>query len=429
MHTMHRVQKSLPTITMTFLVASLWVWAAVAAAAPPAAETAPASSLKTEKDIQSCRVPRPAEFASILSFGYMKDGLPREDAKFEKIVLKAKGAGFNTIHCAYTDERLELCRKHGVRMMIDLLAPPYRFFSHRKEVEALCRKLRGDRAVWGYNLWNDSFGPHGPGLNKNVVTIRGWDPTHPTFIGTYCSGGAGHAKDVDAFGYYDYHWLRGRWKHFPHLLLYRKWAVQRRAIFCRWVMVPSGKSRRDVYQRNLYTINTSVACGLKGVLWFLGHCIMDRATVQLTPHGEEIARINHEVMPLRKLIMQIGNPVAVYSTPVQSGKAGTKAQGDKRVVPGRLQAFPKDFWLQADGGEFVMGVFKDDRKRDFVFVANHHHDAEQAVKLLVSEKTSEAELFDRKSEKWRPLEVTDGALTFTLAAAGGELLRFKRPTR
>jgi len=168
---------------------------------------------------------------------------------------------------------------------------------------------------------------------------------------------------------------------------------------------------------------------LKGVLWFLGHCIMDRKTVQLTPHGEEIARINHEVMPLRRLIMKIGNPVAVYSTPVQSGRAGTKAQGDKRIVPGRLQAFPKDFWLQAAGGEFVMGVFTDDRNRDFVFVANHHHDAEQAVKLQASAKTAEVELFDRKSEKWRPLEAKDGALTFMLAPAGGELLRLKRRTR
>jgi len=385
------------------------------------ATTKPATQpvVKSWEEMKDVRVPLPSEFASIFSFGYLNDIMPKTEEEFEKLLVKLKEGGFNVIHCAYTDWRLELCRKHGVKMMIDLLAPPYRFFTNRENVEALCIKLRGDEAVWGYNLWNDKFGSrgeHGPGLNQRVVRIRTWDPTHPTFVGTYLHIGMGAVTDADAIGYYDYHWSRGRQKHFPYLMQYRHWAVQRRAIFCRWVAVKTAKSGEEIYRRNLFTINTSIACGLKGALWFLGQDMMARDGWSAA--GQAVCRVNHEVMPLKKLIMKIGNPVDVYSTviPIKTD--------DKPDPVNKLHGFPKDFWLQRDSGHFILGIYKDAEKRDYAFIASHDHTAAHDVTLAAS-KPVKVEMFDREQGKWRPVEVKDGKFTVHLEISGGELLRFE----
>ncbi len=420
------MQMRLATIPLLFLatVVALCLGATAAERSPRGeSATKPASApgsgpvIKTWEEMKSVRVPVPTEFASIFTFGYMNDVMPKSDEQFEKLLVKIKEGGFNVVHCAYTDKRLELCRKHGVKMMIDLLCPPHRFFTNRENVKALCIKLRNDSAVWGYNLWNDRFGPHGPGLNQRMVRIRTWDPTHPTFAGTYCTSGIKHLKDTDCFGYYDYHWTRGRHKNFLYLTIYRYWAMRRKAIFCRWVKVNSGKGRDQIYRRNLYTINTSIACGLKGALWFLGQNMLKGKTPTWTAAGQGVSQVNREVMPLRTWIMKIDNPIALSSTTV-------RAKSGKAVVPKSLPGFPKDFWLQPEAGEFLMGAFQDKQKRDYVFLANHSTDAAQDVKLK-SARPVGVELFDRKEEKWRPLEVKDGQFTFKLPPAAGELLRFE----
>ena len=67
--------------------------------------------------------PQAKEFALVFSVGYgTKDHMPKDPAEFEKLLVNLKDAGYNAIHCVYKDWRLPLCRKHGVRMMIDVLA-------------------------------------------------------------------------------------------------------------------------------------------------------------------------------------------------------------------------------------------------------------------------------------------------------------------
>jgi hypothetical protein len=88
-------------------------------------------------------------------------------------------------------------------------------------------------------------------------------------------------------------------------------------------------------------------------------------------------------------------------------------------------AFPADFRLRPAGGELVMGVFKDDRQRDAIFLANHNTYAAQAVVLELA-RPVKASLFDRKSARWRPLAVADNTIRLQLAEAGGELLRFEK---
>ena len=133
-------------------------------------------------------------------------------------------------------------------------------------------------------------------------------------------------------------------------------------------------------------------------------------------------------MPLSREIMKIGSPVAIYSTPItRTLKNRDLPDGKTSMMPGGLEerAFPADFPIQPTGGEFVMGVFKDDRDRLAVFVANHNTYAEQDVTLKLS-RPLKAGMFSRTEGKWQPMTVENNTVRLNLAQAGGELLRFEK---
>jgi len=349
--------------------------------------------------------------------------------KFEKLLAKIEAGGFNVVHCSYTPKRLELCKAGGVRMMIDFLdAANHHVYKNVDGAKAVAAKVAGDRGVWGYNIWNESFGKTGPGRRRDILNVRRWDPTHPAYCGTYRTYGMRHLAGSDVFGYYDYHWKRGPHYHFPHLMSYWRAAKANDSRFYRWVSTDSGLAGKGNFNRSLYTANTSVACGLKGILWFIGTRMMNLATLEWTTIGGDITKVNAEIMPLSRELAGLGNPVAVHTTPItKTLKDRALPDGKTSMLPGGLEkhAFGKDFWIQPVGGEFVMGVFKDARNRDAVFVANHNTYAEQAVKLKLA-KPLKVHMFSRKQRKWQPLDVADNTITFKLPPAGGELLRFEK---
>jgi len=401
----------------------------VAAAIGMSASGALAQQETDEAKLQEQRCPKPTEFANVFSFGYGGDVMPKDDAKFEELLSKIKQAGFNTIHCTYTPRRVELCSKHGVKMMIDLLAAAenQHVYKTPAEAEALCKKLRGNRNVWGYNIWNESFGKMGAGRKRDILNVRKWDPTHPAYAGTYRNYGMQYIVCSDVFGYYDYHWKRGTHYNFPHLLAYSAAARKSNSDFYRWVSTTSGRAGLGNYNRSLYTANTSIACGLKGILWFLGTSMMNQGTLEWTTIGGDIIKVNKQIMPLSQEIMKIGNPTAVYSTPItrDPNNRDLPEAKEKKIMPPGLEnsAFPADFWIKPLSGEFVMGVFKDDKGRDAIFVANHNAYAEQNVKLKLA-KSVKVSMFSRKEGKWQPVAAAGGIVSLKLDQAGGELLRF-----
>lgn len=383
--------------------------------------TAMAGELATQ------RCPKPTEFANVFSFGYAGDPMPKEAARFGELLAKLTAGGFNTVHCTYSDARLALCRKHGMRMMVDLLAPAHHVYKTVEATEALCTKLRGEPAVWGYNIWNESFGKQGAGRARDILNVRRWDPTHPAYCGTYRVQGLRHLVAADVLGYYDYHWKRNPDYHFPHLLRFWDAAAKHNSVFYRWLATDSGLAGKGNYNRSLYTVNTSIACGLKGALWFIGSRLMDPTTLEWTALGRDILKVNREFMPLSREILRIGNPAAVYSTPItKTNKDRALPDGKPSRMPPGLDghAVPKDFPIQPVRGEFVMSVFKG-KTATALFVANHNCYAEQAVTLELAQPLR-VHLFDRGKGEWRPLQVTGQSITFRLDPAGGELLRLDR---
>jgi len=390
-----------------------------------AAAEADAEPAKLEKQ----RAPGPREFASVFSFGYGSDKMPKDDAKFEQLLAKIKAGGFNVVHSSYTRRRLELCKAGGVKMMIDFLdRANHHVYKNVDGAKAVAAKVKGDPGVWGYNIWNESFGKMGPGRARDILNVRRWDPTHPAYCGTYRAYGMRHLVNSDVFGYYDYHWKRGPHYHFPHLMSYWQAAGANNSRFYRWVSTDSGMAGKGNFNRSLYTANTSIACGLKGILWFIGTRMMNPATLGWTTIGGDITKVNKEIMPLRGQLVGLGNPVAVYTTPItKTLKDRALPDGKTSMLPGGLEkhAFAKDFWIQPAGGQFIMGVFKDGQKRDAVFVANHNAYAGQTVRLKLA-RAVKVHMFSRKEGKWQPVDVADNTITFQLTPAGGELLRFEK---
>lgn len=114
--------------------------------------------------LETVVMPPPEELAVGLNNGYGgADDYPKTVAAFEELLINMKEGGYNTLYCPYREWCAPLCRKHGVRMIIDILAwyddaqndirDPRMW--QRPRVKEICERVRNDRAVWGYNIWND----------------------------------------------------------------------------------------------------------------------------------------------------------------------------------------------------------------------------------------------------------------------------------
>lgn len=375
--------------------------------------------------------PAPKEFAFVLSNGYGEGDHYSSDPKvFENLLINMRKAGFNTIHCVYRDERLALCRKHKVKMMIDVLAwkkgceTDIRKPEQRVAVRKICEKVRDDEAVWGYNLWNEAlpyFGnPDGKNIDAYVTMLREWDPTHPVWMGTRTVSYANAPKSKPGVhGYYDYAWHRGFQWHFADLLWYFRHVPSQDGYIGRW-------EQGSKYNWNSFSLNTSIAFGTKVTIWFIGGPFDKNGDVDPKHRFYHLVKIGQETQRLYPELGKFGRPTAVYSTPTTKTHDGKDRNDKDRAanggVPWRLTPFPKDHWMQIDKGEVLAGFFRYPNGDDAVYVANHNAFAKQSVALTLN-KRARVELFQRDSGAWRRLTVKDGHYHFDVRPGGGELLR------
>lgn len=373
--------------------------------------------------LDAYRCPVPTEFAFVYSCGYMGDDVGAHGETFVKLLGKLKAAGYNVIHCTYSDERLEACRKAGVKMMVQLLDEnTYHVYKTLEKNPVLGKKLEGDPAVWGYNIWNDTFPKTVvPGRQRDIRNVRKWDPSHPAYMGGYMTGSMRGMTMADAPGYYDFHWGRGIGKHFSHSNFYLNLARSSHSNFYTWLAAGSGTAGEDNFRKSLWSTNTGIAFGLKGVLWFLSTDVINPKTLAEGPIKADLQKVHEAVNPMGAEIMQIGNPTAVYGTLASKDQSNKPtASGKAEPIPGTTPV-PAEFFAQPQTGEFIMGVFKDLAGKDVLYVANYNALAPQAVKIkFVGKKVS---IFDRKTRSWKDAPVADGVVSFPLEAGAAEMLK------
>ncbi|MCP4375442.1 MAG: hypothetical protein GY794_04620 [bacterium] len=181
------------------------------------------------------------------------------------------------------------------------------------------------------------------------------------------------------------------------------------------------------YNRNLYTLNISIAHGVKIVQWFIGgpYASREKDKSKRWSEGHHLVRIGRHMASLYKLIGEIGLPEAVYATPTRRRPDTNKDK--KLAMEAHTTAFPKDFWLQFSQGEVLTGIFKHPDRSHIAYVCNQNAWAWQGVVMDVRQKKG-AEMivsrFNRKTAKWDPLGARK-VVNFAIAPADAAVFRFE----
>lgn len=369
----------------------------------------------------------PDMYAIIFLAGYAGDHLPQEPEKFEAVVRTCKEAGFNTILTKYTDERSEILRKHDMKFMVDLLVPGHHIYKDLEAVEALGRHLQNNDVIYAYHLWSDRVGAQIAGRSRDIANMRKWDPNHPAYVGDYTADSIGGLEKPDLIGFYDFHWKRGGF--YRHLQRALAAAKKHDVPFLKYAHADPGRPGIGNYNRVMYTISQSTVFGLRGYMYhYPDASLLDLNTATLGVVGQDCARVNKEIAPLGPELMKIGNPIAVYSTPIS--RTAKNDPVEPPAVPGELTPIPGDFWVQVTSGELLIGDYVYGAKyggTQAVLVANHNaYEPQTDAKLRPAAGFTKISLFDRAAGAWKPLPLRDGEVTFTVPPAGIEMLKFEK---
>lgn len=372
--------------------------------------------------LEAQRCPQPKEFASVFSYGYAGDLMPKEEAKFEDLLKIVKDQGFNTIHTSYTPQRLALCKKHGIKLMIDFLdLENHHVYKLTEKCQEVCAAVKGDETVWGYNIWNDMMNKVGDGRRRDINNVRLWDPTHPAYAGCYRNYDMKKVPNADVYGYYDFHWSRGIGHQFGNSSWFSGWSKEHNAIYYTWLASTAGEIGDQNVNRSLWSANTGIAYGLKGILWFVASpAFVNKDTGEIGNAAADIKKIHAELMPLKSELMKIGMPKATYGTKVTKDMTDKPVEGEQTA--GGLPPVPADCPVQVAKGELILGVFDYPDAGGAVFVANYNADAAQDVELTIP--AGGVQVFDRASGAFKDAAGTPVKLA--LGPGRGELLKFKK---
>lgn len=366
---------------------------------------------------------RPAEFGIIFQMGYGGDNCPTEPAAFEKLLEALKEAHYNVILCRHEPWREELCKKHGLKMMVDLLAGDHHVYKSPEGAEKLCTSLRESPNIYAYHLWSDKMGGTVAGRNRDIDNVHKWDPNHATYVGDYNAREIGGLTDPDLVGYYDFHWKRGGlWS---HLTRAREVAVKADTFFLKYTDGAPGQVGVGNYNRVLYTLSMSIAFGLKGYTFHHTGGEIDKNTWKWSTLGEDLSKVNAVIAPLGPELMKLGNSKALYSTPITMD-AKNRPTGTDPAVPEGLGGIPAESRFMVLSGEVVVGVYEDAKGREALLLANHNAYEPQKVELMLEGAVLGVARFDREAKDWNQLPLSDGKVTVEVLPASLELLLVNR---
>lgn len=371
---------------------------------------------------------RPNVYLTTFMNGYAGDTLPKEPERFEQLLVTIRDEGnFSAILCQYSEEREALCRKHGIRMVVDLLAFPH-IYRNPLECKELLGKLQGNPTVAAFHLWSDRVGGQGAGRTRDINNCHRWDPTHATLCGTYSGRDFECLAKSDFVSNYNFSWKRGPHKNFRDLLGAWKVAKTHDTRLGRYLTTDAGLPGKGNPNRLLYIQNTSIAFGLRACLWHIGSRIMDMKSLQFNQYGKDVSAVNAWTKPMWREIPKLGLPEAIYSTPWTidwNHREVERAEGQV-VYPPCLDKypFPESSWIQPVNGEFVMSMGKYEGTADYAYLANHDAYAEQQVVLKLT-KAVRPTIFNRQTQKYENLAATDGTIAIKLDPGGGALLLFR----
>ncbi len=393
------------------------LWALVIATAAGWLELPRSLAQESRQETRQAR--RPQRFAIIFNYGYAADNFPQDPEAFEKVVVGAKKAHFNTLLCKWEDWRGEICKKHDMQILVDLLVAENHIYKNVEAAKALCQKLRGNPVVYGYHLWSDNIGRQSAGRTRDAKNVQSWDGTHAVYVGSYRMGGIEAVDNVDLIGYYDFHWFRGG--HWDHLNRASQRARAADTFFLRYCQPDPGRVGRGNWNRCGFTIATSIPFGLKGYFFHFGGGQIDKSSGHLDALGRDLKKVNGFFLPLAEELIKLGNPAAVYSTPITK-TAKDRDLGRQPYIPAG-SAIPSDHWFSVTSGEVLIGEFAYPQGGRALCLASHNAYQPQQVTLDLA-TPHRVEFFDRQHKAWVPQQGNNKQAKLTVPPAQVLLVRF-----
>ncbi|MFH1571849.1 MAG: hypothetical protein ABIL09_27920, partial [Gemmatimonadota bacterium] len=284
-------------------------------------------------------------------------------------------AGMNTVRWDLAD--LEALRGHGLRAIVDGAGP------------ADAARLRDEALVWGYHLMDEPETDRFPEIARQVEAFRRADPHHPAYVNLFARAGDHAAAFIEtvrpAFLSYDYYqWWYGPYQqywegstgYFSRLEQHRDAARAAGIPLVNWVEVVA--NRHDDRYRNVplpsdsgpkvrQSLYTGLAYGVKGVQWFHGGLLYEEGTAALNECGRHVAALNAELRALGPVLLRLES-AGVFHTP---------------PLPRGTRAAPAQHWVLPEGGELVLGVFRDRDGGDYLLAPNRRADSGCGARLVV----------------------------------------------
>ncbi len=343
-------------------------------------------------------------------------GGPHDEATaqaFEKV-------GFNTVMGPLST--LELCRKHGLRLIV----------MDGKPEDA--RRLQRDDAIWGWYVRDEPPPKMWPEIAKRVAEFHKADPYHPAYVNLVCSWPSRKFCEMvhPRFLSYDYYqWWWGPHAHFRWLEAHRSVALEFNLPLIVWVEAnadprwewgkPGATYLPDNEAKLRQSVYTSLAYGVKGIQWFVWPLVFKRSpkdnrkpAPELTQAGCDVAKINRELKVLGPVLVKLKSVAVYHSDP----------------VPPAAKGFPADAPVVISGRYITVGFFAGRRDGRYLLVVNRDITAKRWPKLIFARPVRSAQVLDKATGRWHKLRLrkdNEGRQTvrIVLGKGDGQLLRLR----
>jgi hypothetical protein len=349
---------------------------------------------------------------------------PKIDGAEPRIKAMA-AAGFTLVNA--TEDEVPTVVRHGVKAMVTTKDPE------------VARRLSDNAAVWGYHLGDEPF-PEAvfAGIGQTFRAFERAAPRQVPFVNMLSTTGdflraymADARPPLLSFDYYQWWW--GSDRYFEKLEQFREAAVRAGVPLAACFEVSAnpgvewGDATRlpDNDRRLRQSVYTSLAYGVTGIEWFHSDMVFSPGPGALTPVGQDVSAINHEVAPLGRVLAGLRSIDVFHSPPLPAG----------------TRSLPKEHWVQAiteeRGAGVVLGMFRDPQGRDYAMVANRdYRDAQTIVMKLQSKWLGIAPWYtpkqykyavdrlDRATGAWSTVASSSSVgFSYVIAAAEAELFR------
>ena len=343
---------------------------------------------------------------------------PNEPEHQEALAKYVVSKGFNCVEAEL--DKLDVCRKAGLKVRLGSI-----------DIDKLLKaapKLKDDPAVFGYFISDHRSKSAFPKFAKIARDFEDADPNHPTlFINRAEDNQFPDFVDVVkpmVLDYYHYQWWPKNHpeRYFLYLKMFRDLSVKNDIpqMRCLGSNNPPEKIRQSMY--------CALAYGVQAIHfwppWFV-NCKMDKDRNAILEDGKPVFGLSEQAVTVSEIcselkaigpeLLKLKN-LAVYHT--------------DKTLPIGTEAAPEDLWFQPEGETFLVGVFEDGQKDKYLMPVHHGVDKARELTLRFKGDTAAVEVRDRKTGKWRALDLEKGKeeriLKMTLAPGDGELLRVKK---